>query len=676
MYEHRPGRLRGRSVAAISVLAALATAAMVYRYRHAYNPEARRGLMHTRRHAKRRLASPAFDLPDEQQPYTNISSGLSQVSQDDEDAPAFDLPDEQQPYTNISSGLSQVSQDDEDAIAPAEGAVPGAEAAPVAASITLSEPAITNAQVRPSTLAWDGELMAAAFLRLGQGEAPDADLLREAAALLAEADALLTAPPTSVMDKPMVPPSGNKHDFLSLATYFWPCSMNVPKMYAAGHQKQAADAVAAWFAAAQANPAAATRLMGGRCNRATGLPWKRHDGYTNRASVDMLDAGRLLQLGFRLRVLAQAYYFSGGDERYGARAALLLRTWFLDPATAMTPHMNFTQGVPGVRDGRGLGILTLAGNVTANVIEAARVLRSLRSPSWSEDDEARLRAWLTAYLRWLQTSPLAAAEAAATNNHGTYFHVQLIHIALHLARPVGGSSTGAVAPGNIAAAEPLVADLMAVVHTAAARLRDEFMPMQIMPDGSQPQEEKRTLTLHYVDYNAAGWMNAAALLAHVGEDVWAWVPQHWQAELGTVAPRTLAQGHRAPDIEARAVAMRGAQLSSVDRAAGVATAVVVASTSAAASDDVAAWVGTTADRRPALRRILDRMAPYVTGQQAWPLPQVEPFDVAAHYWELYRRAALAYNELAYEAVAQAIPGAKQVAHPGALLWPWLAMLAT
>jgi hypothetical protein len=644
MYEH-PGRLRGRSVAAISVLAALATAAMVYRYRHAYNPVARRGFMHTRSHTKRRLGSPSLDLPDEQQP-----------------------------YINISSGLLQVTQDDEDDTAPAEGAAPGAEAAPVAGPITSSQPTITNAQVRPSTLAWDGELMAAVLVRLGQDDVPDAELLGEAAALLAEADALLTAPPTSVMDKPMVPPSGNMHDFLSLATYFWPCTINVAKMYAAGQQKQAADEVMAWFAAAQANPQAIAkpRLDGGRCNRATGLPWARHDGYTNRASVDMLDAGRLLQLGARVRVLAQAYYFSGGDERYGARAALLLRTWFLDPATAMTPHMNFTQGVPGVRDGRGLGILTLAGNVTANVIEAARVLRSLRSPSWSDDDEAGLRAWLIAYLRWLQTSPLAAEEAAATNNHGTYFHVQLIHIALHLARPVGGSGIGAVAPGSIAAPEPRVADLMAVVHTAAARLRDEFMPSQIMPDGSQPQEERRTLTLHYVDYNAAGWMNAAALLAHVGEDVWAWVPQHWQAELGTVPPRILAQDHRAPDGKARAPAMRGAQLSSVDRAGSVATAVVVASTSESAGDEVAAWVGTTADRRPALRRILDRMAPYVTGQQAWPLPQVEPFDVAAHYWELYRRAAAAYNEPAYEAVAQAIPGAKNVAHPGALLWPWLA----
>src|SRR4029453_15456783 len=42
------------------------------------------------------------------------------------------------------------------------------------------------------------------------------------APLRAAADAALAAGPWSVMDKTTTPPSGNKHDYISLARYYWP----------------------------------------------------------------------------------------------------------------------------------------------------------------------------------------------------------------------------------------------------------------------------------------------------------------------------------------------------------------------------------------------------------------------------------------------------------------------
>lgn len=48
--------------------------------------------------------------------------------------------------------------------------------------------------------------------------------VQQRAQLLAECDALLTVPADPVVNKTRMPPSGDKHDYLSLAPYAWPDS--------------------------------------------------------------------------------------------------------------------------------------------------------------------------------------------------------------------------------------------------------------------------------------------------------------------------------------------------------------------------------------------------------------------------------------------------------------------
>ena len=45
--------------------------------------------------------------------------------------------------------------------------------------------------------------------------------------LLAAADSALNKPNLSVTDKGMTPPSGSKHDYLSLSAYWWPTTANL-----------------------------------------------------------------------------------------------------------------------------------------------------------------------------------------------------------------------------------------------------------------------------------------------------------------------------------------------------------------------------------------------------------------------------------------------------------------
>jgi len=188
--------------------------------------------------------------------------------------------------------------------------------------------------------------------------------------------------PASVMDKTQVPPSGDKHDFISQAPYFW---------------------------------------------RDTNSPdgkYIRRDGERNPESGKDSDAGHLGQMCSNVHSLALAYYFSGKEE-YAEHAAQLLRVWFLDSATRMNPNLNFGQGIPGEVDGRPMGIIGTRGFV--GLVDAIRLLAN--SKSWTADDQKGMVAWMSQYLDWLQTSKIGKGEGDATNNHGTFYDTQAAALA-------------------------------------------------------------------------------------------------------------------------------------------------------------------------------------------------------------------------------------------------------
>jgi len=285
----------------------------------------------------------------------------------------------------------------------------------------------------------------------GRGAAPGQDAAGAAARkrLVQAADEALALGPFSVMQKTRMPPSGDKHDFLSVAPYWWP------------------------------DPA-----------RPDGLPYIRRDGEVNPESRRGTDDEPFSRMHAAVWAMAEAYQVTR-DERYAARAALLLRAWFLDPATRMNPHLDFGQAVPGVNSGRGAGII--ATRRLVRVIDAERALAA--STSWSAGDRSGLRAWCAAYATWLRTSRNGREEAAAKNNHGTWYDAQLVALLLFTDKPDEARGV--------------------IENTSKRRLAD-----QIEPDGRQPEELQRTRAWSYSVMNLDGWFTVARLAGDADVDLW------------------------------------------------------------------------------------------------------------------------------------------------------------
>lgn len=306
--------------------------------------------------------------------------------------------------------------------------------------LLLTAPLFARQTPPPATLEMDGAFLA--HVKAQQ----DPAILK---AVRAEADHAMVQGPFSVMQKKKTPPSGSKHDYMSLAPYWWP------------------------------NPATAN-----------GLPYVRRDGQRNPITRTIPDHANIFRLEDAVHALALGYFFTGKEE-YAARAALLLRTWFLDPATRMNPNLNYAQAVLGVNTGRGIGLIETRG--LPRILDSITLLSG--SASLTKADVDGLHKWFSDYLEWLQNSPNGRAESNSKNNHGSWYDQQFVGIALFLGKT----------------------DLARKVAETAKTKRIAF---QIKADGAEPLELARTKSFSYSVFNLSALMLLAQQSQMAGVDLW------------------------------------------------------------------------------------------------------------------------------------------------------------
>ncbi len=276
------------------------------------------------------------------------------------------------------------------------------------------------------------------------------------ALLVDAAELALTRGPYSVIDKTTLPPSGDVHDYWHPAPYWWPNPLTLD-----------------------------------------GLPYVRRDGERVPGTLlyetgsERYDRTRLQRLFDDTTVLALASSVTS-DARYAHYAAVLLRTWFVDPQTRMSPHLRYAQ----VRLGHeadpmnGFGVIELKDLYF--FVDAARLLE--RAGALGPRELEDFRAWLNTYLDWLLSSPEGRAERRAANNHGTCYDLQTAAIAAYLGRK----------------------DLLVSTFCTS----QERILRQFDAEGAQPEELARSQPAHYAAFNLQSWVNLATLAGALGQDLW------------------------------------------------------------------------------------------------------------------------------------------------------------
>ena len=130
---------------------------------------------------------------------------------------------------------------------------------------------------RPSAAPPDVLLWSAAALVARRADTTTKATVAARQSLLMLADATLLEPADPVTDKQVVPPSGDVHDYWSVASYDWPC--NVPCNHTLWSDCQR------WCMPPMALPFLGQKCVdaGIQCNASSGLPWIVHDGFPRAA---------------------------------------------------------------------------------------------------------------------------------------------------------------------------------------------------------------------------------------------------------------------------------------------------------------------------------------------------------------------------------------------------------
>lgn len=281
------------------------------------------------------------------------------------------------------------------------------------------------------------------------GDAPS--LLNQ---LSVEAERFAEMPPSGIVSgKKHLAPGSDPHDYVSIGTYWWP------------------------------DP-----------EKPDGLPWIRRDGLVT-PSFREYDNTRMEEMYLAVSKLI-LHARTAGSPVHARHAGGLLRAWFLEEATRMNPHLRYAQFIPGICDGRCIGLI----DTMLLLFLLDSVTRLEFNECWTPDDLAGLKRWVARYLEWLRESEMGREEESQHNNHGTWYDAQVVGFAMFCGQP----------------------------ELARRQVAERTVPRiarQIADDGSQPDELARTLGITYSTHNLLAYACIAAAIRREGVDLWQVEPE-------------------------------------------------------------------------------------------------------------------------------------------------------
>ena len=192
------------------------------------------------------------------------------------------------------------------------------------------------------------------------------------------------------------------------------------------------------------------------------------DGYIN-PERSQYDREKLAALTKKSHNLSRAFYLTG-DTAYFNTFVKQLQAWFVDKETYMYPNFEYAQVIPGENNNKGRSTGLIDAYDFNTIIESIRLVNSVKRID--KGTMEALQSWFSDFAEWADKGEFSKILHRANNNIGLAYDVTLVNLFLFV--------------GKEKRAKEIVDDF------AESRLNK-----QIMDDGTQPEELKRTNAFSY-----------------------------------------------------------------------------------------------------------------------------------------------------------------------------------
>lgn len=185
------------------------------------------------------------------------------------------------------------------------------------------------------------------------------------------------------------------------------------------------------------------------------------------------------------------------NQASAGHAALLVRTWFLDPATAMIPDGAYAR-LSSVEPDRNLLDAALDFRDLYPLIDALTLLQ--RQGCFSLAEQQQIEEWFDAFLSWLAAGSTPFLSQHNASPACTWYHLLMLAIAAFRGRRNVAAQVFDNLPGLLAS--------------------------QFRPDGSPRSANAESLLHHEQLFNLQAWCNLAVLSSALGRDLLTFAESH------------------------------------------------------------------------------------------------------------------------------------------------------